>query len=226
MTQSEHIYYELKAQGLIDATGIVTMSLLDVEFKLTDKSAFGSIVQEWLSHWFEANNINFRINENSQIPPDFYLPFQGDEEFLEVKAFDFSASANFDVANFDTYTRSLLIDPQKLFSKYLIFAYCIEGDVLKIKDIWLKNVWEICTFSDRFPIKTQCKQGKIVNIRPALWYSKNPKTNKPFKDVREFLNALQETISVYEHLSNEINRDTWLEDVLLKYRKQTGLDLF
>jgi len=222
--KSEIIFKKLIDQKIIDAEGFITMKFLGVEFNLDEKSALGDIIQEWLKNWLIKEKIFFRSNPNTQEPPDFFLSKDNNKHLLEVKVFDFEHSPNFDVANFDTYIRSLQTAPYKIDSDYLIFGYELKNSILKIKKVWLKKIWEICRPSDRFPINTQCKQGKIVNIRPAKWYVKSSKF-KPFSTRREFMYALNETIQTYDKLSGEIDKLNWLKTIEKEYKKQVGKNL-
>lgn len=221
MTKAEKIFNRLKQCGIVEASGKITMTMLNVSFEVSEKSALGDILQEWLKNWLDSEHIYYRVNPNTQEPPDFYLSDSDDKDLLEVKVFDYSASPNFDVANFDTYIRALIDKPQKINSDYLIMGYELNDASLTIKQIWLKKIWEICRSSNKFPINTQCKQGKIYNIRPATWYATKP-TYPTFQSRTEFMQALNSTINAYQHLSSEIDKNSWLNTVADKYKITTG----
>ena len=225
MTKAQNIFNKLKEMGIVGATGKITMSMLGVSFELSGKSALGDILQEWLKNWLDTEHIYYRVNSNSQEPPDFFLSDTDAVDLLEIKVFDYAASPNFDVANFDTYIRAILDKPYKIDADYLIIGYELNDSNLVIKQIWLKKIWEICRSSKKFPINTQCKQGKIYNIRPATWYASDP-TFPAFQTRKQFIEALNDTVNVYEHLSNEISKDTWLSCVATKYEQTTGRTLF
>ena len=224
LTASE-IYKKLIEANIINATGCITMKLLNVRFNLNAKSAIGNILEEWFFHWMNENNIYCRPNLNSQEPPDFYLSEDNKKNLLEVKAFDATTAANFDISNFDTYIRALTINSYKLDSDYMIFGYELINGELKVRNVWLKKVWEICTSSEQYPIRAQVKQGKIVNIRPANWESSNVKY-RTFETKKDFIIALEKTIKMYPSLSKEIDKKTWLQTVTNNYKEQTGIDLF
>ena len=211
----------LKKQGIFNSSGNVTLNLMGVSAELKDKSAIGYVFQEWFACWLKKNNILFRVNTNSQEFPDFYLDKESNEEkLLEVKTFDYDAGPNFDVANFDAYCRSVKTKAYRLDADYLIFGYTFRDGVLEIKDIWLKKIWEITCPSERFPIRTQVKQGIIYNIRPAKWYS-NGSRNPIFKSEKEFLKSLFDTIKIYKS-SDDAKK--WIEEVnksLLNYKKES-----
>ncbi len=155
--------------------------------------------------WAEKQGFNIKNPKkegNSQEFPDYYI---GDDNgFLEVKTFDSSAGANFDLANFESYCESVANIPNRVNSDYLIFSYELIESALTIKNIWLKKIWEITCSSERWPLKTQTKRNVIYNIRPATWYSSNPRY-KVFASKEKFINALFETQKSYETLKNSNN---------------------
>lgn len=144
---------------------------------------------------------------------------------MEVKSFDYSKSANFDVANFMAYRRSIVEHPHRLDSDYLIFGYSMENGEIEIKDVWLKKVWEITGPSGDWPLKFQVKQGDLVNMRPIKWYNNENTTFKPFNSVLEFLKAFQE--NQYKHGKTRHEKDTalFLDKIKKAYKTSTGTDL-
>lgn len=222
--KAKNIFDKLIEAGIIDSVGEIKMKLLNTEFNLQEKSALGNIIEEWLKHWLTDNDTDYRVNPNSQEPPDLFLSDDDTSGLLEVKTFDYTKSANFDVANFDTYIRALIKNPAKIDADYLIFGYKVENGGISIKKVWLKKVWEICCPSGTYPIKTQNKQNKIYNIRPASWDSTRS-TYQTFTNRSEFILALNETIQMYDLLSSEINKDTWLDQVSNKYKEITGTNI-
>lgn len=83
------------------------------------------------------------MKENTQAFPDFLLhKSRNDIGLLEIKTFDSQKSANFDIANFDSYRRSLLSEAYRLDADYLIFAYELDSNgFLTIPKIWLRKIW-------------------------------------------------------------------------------------
>lgn len=212
---AKQVLDRLQCQGIQGASGSVSIDMLGISRKVNQKSAIGNLIEEWLEAWLDHNDIYYSKEENSQIPPDYYLS-EDHTSMLEIKCFDYSKSPNFDVANFDAYTRSLLTYPKKLNADYLIFGYTLSSDsILKIERVWLKKVWEICTKSERFAIKCQVKQDKIVNIRPVVWYTSQG--NKPFDTLNDFLDAIENTLLKYDQVSHEIVTRKWKQEVLAGY---------
>ncbi len=120
----------------------------------------------------------------------------------EIKTFDATAVANFDLANFDSYCKSVAENPERADSDYLIFSYKLEKGLLSIENIWLKKIWEITCPSAAYPLKIQQKKKIIYNIRPANWDALNA-TFKTFSSKEDFIEALFETKKQYKGSSNK-----------------------
>ncbi len=179
----------------------------NIKIEVQGKDGLGGLIEEWLGVWAKKNNFNItdpKENGNSQEFPDYYIG--DDKDLLEIKSFDASASANFDLANFDSYCRSVADSPKRTNADYLIFSYTLNGSKLNIQDIWIKKIWEITCPSAKYPLKTQVKKDVIYNIRPSSWYAKNPQF-KSFTTKEEFINALFNTQQEYKSFS-------YLEDYL------------
>jgi type II restriction enzyme len=144
----------------------------------------GSILQNWFEHWLIRNQTPYTLVPNTQSWPDFIL-HDGTE--LEIKAFDFNAGPNFDVANFDAYTRSLQTNAERLLTEHLVFGYTSQNGIIGIKDIYLKKIWELTGPSPTNILSLQAKQGVPVNIRPKNWRSGQVEM---FKNQRDFVWAL------------------------------------
>src|SRR3989344_3373130 len=170
----------------------------------------------------ESKEIKFHKNANSQNWPDFYLD-PGEDNIkgvVEIKTFESVKNPNFDIANFDAYFRSLRNNAYRLDADYLIFAYELNniGD-FKIKDIWLKKVWEISCPSKSYPIKVQAKQKIIYNIRPANWKSKKTKY-RIFDSRKQYVEAIYKTLQSYSTRKSE--SQNWLKEVAADYKKHSG----
>ena len=182
--------------NLGNLTGGTVFQLDNVSLNVKSKDGIGGLIQEWLGLW--AKKQGFKLSEHQAITssqefPDFYVDGDG---MLEVKSFDINAGANFDVANFDSYCRSLAEKPERVNADYLIFGYELTGHNLTIKNIWLKKIWQITCASESYPLKVQRKQGVIYNIRPAAWYS-NSARYRTFSTKTQFVSALYETQRIY-----------------------------
>jgi len=211
------LFQLLQQKGVKTSEGTIHFDFMDVNVEVSDKSSVGNLLQEWLGAWMKKYGYYYRESTNSQIPPDFYLGENDKLDLLEVKSFDYSKSPNFDIANFDAYTRSLLTDSYRLDADYLIFGYSLENGKITVKDLWLKKVWEITSASGNYAVKTQVKQKVIVNIRPYNFKSENYRgAFPPFKTRRGFVVGLHNTIAVYRHSEDTANN--WLEQVEKNYQ--------
>ncbi len=221
---AEQIYNLLIKQKISDYEGGIKFELMGITIDVSDKSSIGYLFQEWLARWFEFNNIDFRVKSNSQEFPDFLLDSDSDQkDLLEVKVFDSQNSPNFDVANFQSYCRSLKKQSYRVDADYLIFSYNLVNSRLKITNVWLKKIWEITGPSEAYPIRTQVKQGMIYNIRPIIWFSQRSKF-RPFGSKERFLAAIQETLMLYPQTTTE--SQDWLSEVSNNYNSlSTARDL-
>lgn len=147
--------------------GQIRFFLGNVDIIVKQKDVVGNIIQEWLEGWLKKNNIAFAGNDNTQMPPDIFLdPEDHTTNLLEVKAFNRDASPGFDIADFKAYAREILVAPYMLHTKYIIFGYKMSDEgIVTIKDLWLKNVWEICRSMDSWPLNVQYKNKVIHKIR-------------------------------------------------------------
>ena len=214
------IYELLIDNNITESFGNIEFNFLDVSVNIREKSAIGDLFQEWFAQWLEINDIEHRTSANTQEFPDFFLhSISNTINLLEVKTFDYSRSANFDVANFEAYCRSLRTKAYRLDADYLIFAYLLIDSQFKIEKIWLKKIWQITGNSDRYPVKCQVKQGAIYNIRPITWFSRRTKF-KPFNSRLEFATALHKTLKQYP--KTVISNNDWLDTVCENYLFHTG----
>ena len=189
----------------------------DISIEVEGKDGLGGLIEEWLGRW--ATDKGFIIKSansygQSQEFPDFFIG--QNNQLLEIKCFDSEAGANFDLANFDSYCSSLQINPERLFADYLIFSYSLKGSKLRISNVWLKKIWEITCSSQRYPLKTQVKRGVMYNIRPASWYSKNPRF-PVFSDWSKFVHALYNTEIIHHKISISTNEQEFSQSIFNKY---------
>lgn len=203
--------------------GSVEIILGGISAKYGGKDAIGDLLQEWLAEWLKQNNIYFRTRANTQEFPDFLLAEDDKSGFLEIKTFNGSATPAFDIANFDSYNKSLLIKPERLDADYLILSYKMVNAVLSIENVWLMKVWEMAGDSGKNHVNMQTKNGQPYNLRPIKWYAKKAK-NKPFTDKLSFITAIAETLRKYPYSTGSYN-DNWLEKVKERYFANTELRL-
>jgi type II restriction enzyme len=195
--ESEKIYKDLQ-ENINELQGYILLSLGGIRINIRSKDGIGGLIEEWFGEWAKKrryNILNPKETNNSQEFPDYYIG--AERHMLEIKTFDSTASANFDIANFESYHETIQKTPKILDADYLIFSYESKDGVLKIKKIWLKKIWEITCSSERWPLKTQTKRDVIYNIRPATWYSENTRF-PPFSSKEKFVEALNKTMEQYK----------------------------
>ena len=180
--------------------GGIEFSLGDISVKITSRDGIGGLIEEWLEMWCQHHGFCIRRpnHGSSQTFPDYYVG--DDNHLLEIKTFNDEVNPAFDLANFDSYCLSVSKMPSRVDADYLIFSYKLNDGILSIERIWLKKIWEITSPSDRWALRTQTKKGVIYNIRPATWYSSNPKFCV-FGSKQEFVKALFETQEQYSGVS-------------------------
>lgn len=223
ITASE-LYNELVENFKIkEKIGSIEIKLGNITAKYNGKDAIGDLLQEWLGEWMKSKNYYFRTKENTQEFPDFLLDTTDDKGLLEIKTFNAKATPAFDIANYNSYCKSLLKNPERLDADYLILSYKMENAELSVDNVWLKKVWEIAGTSGANPINLQTKYKQPYNLRPVKWYSERAK-NKPFTSKVEFLNAISKTHLKYP-VHSESYSDNWLELVEAKYFENTGVKL-
>lgn len=225
MSISQEIYRLLMEEDRIkEVEGTITFKLANVNIVVKQRDVVGNIIQEWLAGWLKSKNIPFRLGENTQMPPDFFLAQNDEEQLLEVKAFNRSASPAFDIADFNAYQREIREKPYMLHVDYLIFGYemTVDGQV-KIRDLWLKKVWQITRRMRDYPLNLQIKGGKIHKIRPCVWYSDRARDFKPFECLEDFISAIEHT--VWQNPDTRRDSGIWLKKFLQAYKKYYHKDL-
>ena len=223
LVTANQFYTELITDNIRGATGGIVFNLKNINVTVNSKDSIGHMLQDWLEAWAVSKDIYIRGNPATQSFPDFYLSQSSEDNLLEIKSFDYSASPNFDIANFETYVRALSENPKKLDASYLIFGYTLNNGQLIIKDVWIKKIWEISTSSNNWSLKLQVKQGTIYNIRPATFTSTRSNIAQPFANKLLFLEAIQDVLNNYPKTSGL--QTSWLANFKIYYQTATGVSL-
>ena len=230
---AEQVYEKLiNDDKILTSKGRITFKLADIDIIVKQKDVVGNIMQEWVQEWLEKNNVEYAPNDNTQMPPDFYLdPSDRKRSLLEIKAFNFESSPAFDIADFRMYEHEVAEKPWMLDVSYLIFGYEMNdnGDVT-IKQVWLKKVWEITRAMETtqnkhkiiMPINLQIKEGVVHKIRPAKWYGRQTKF-PIFESMVDFLAAVEET--VWQNDDTHKDFASWRQTLIANYQKFYGKEL-
>ena len=142
----EQVYNKLvNDDKILTKKGQITFTLGDIDIIVKQRDVVGNIMQEWIEGWLKKNNIDYSLNDNTQMPPDFYLdPENKKEGLMEIKAFNYKGSPGFDIADFRMYAREISEKPWMFNVTYLIFGYDMSDDgIVTIKQVWQKKVWEM-----------------------------------------------------------------------------------
>lgn len=217
---------------ILTQKGRITFHLGDINIIVKQRDVVGNIMQEWVQGWLDKNQIAYKLNDNTQMPPDFYLdPDNKREGLMEIKAFNYKAAPGFDIADFRMYEREIAEKPWMLDVTYLIFGYDMSDDgVVTIKKIWKNKVWEMARpmYSGKgdkktlWPINLQIKQGVVHKMRPAKWYGKSK--FKTFENKEDFLAALEET--VYMNKDTRDDAPHWKSAFMTNYERHYGKKIF
>ena len=192
--QSLEQLYEKALSEIKGEKGVVTINIGGIPKTSKSNDIIGNCVQEWIPQWLEDNGLILETNISSQKFPDFTAHINNIKYDMEVKCWNHANAPAFDIANFDSFYREIYNSPNKLYAKYLIFAYLPIRHGFKIENIFLKNLWVITSNSKNYPIGLQVKQKRPYAIRPFAFH-KYP--DKSFKDVQEFIDAIYETRKIF-----------------------------
>ena len=220
---AEQFFHEIYP-NVVNREGKIVFELNKIEVTINTKDSIGHMLQDWIAEWAKINGIYLRSNPSTQEFPDFYLSPSNEDNLLEIKSFDYNASPNFDIANFETYVRSLLETPKKLDASYLVFGYSLINGKIRIEGIWLKKIWELSTSSHNWALRIQQKQGTIYNIRPVNFVSTREHIAQPFATKKDFLRAIQSVLNQYKK-THGIQKN-WIKDFNQRYYEVTGTLLF
>lgn len=138
------LYKKLLTSNIIGQIGSITFELGNISVKINTTDTVGITLQAWLKEYFKVNDIYYREPSNTQEFPDFYLSEDNEKNILEVKAFHYSKTPAFDIANFESYCDSIKEKPYRLDADYLIFGYEMnENGDISIQKLWFRKIWEI-----------------------------------------------------------------------------------
>lgn len=225
---AKDIYDKLIATGIYNFHGKISFDFGGINIDVCQKDVVGNIIQEWLQQWFENNKIDYKLSENSQMPPDFFLdPDNLTHNMLEVKAFNYESAPGFDIADFKMYAKEIQEHPYMLDVDYLIFGYSMDSaGIVTIKEIWLKKVWEITRRADNYPLNLQVKNKQIHKIRPAIWYLDKQKVDfTVFSSREDFISAINQTLYQARGEIGDIDHKKWLPIFTKNYKSLTGDNL-
>ena len=227
---AEEVYNRLvNDDKILSAEGRISFQLANINIIVRQRDVVGNIMQEWVEEWLKKNDIEYALNDNSQMPPDFYLdPQDKKHHLLEIKAFNFKAAPGFDIADFRMYEQEIAAKPWMLDVTYLIYGYDMNKEgIVTIKKVWSKKVWSITRAMKSgtkkneviWPLNLQIKQGVVHKIRPAKWYGAS-KHFATFETKEDFLAAVEET--VYQNPDTRADAASWKQRMIANYEDFYG----
>lgn len=152
-----------------------------------------------------------------QASPDYY----GMDKKYEFEQKVFTNKPGFDIGNFTSYVNQLSENDgvyRKLFNtKYLVFEYIIDDKKIKINKFHYLNVYNLVSYTNKYPISMQVKKNVWYNIRSDSvnnWYSST-------KTPQMFVNNIIKCINLCPHIeckAEKINSITkQFNNLRLKY---------
>jgi hypothetical protein len=133
-------------------------------FKLSNKNIVGDSLEEIIYPYLKKYFINFKKGP-AQNPPDFY---NGKFEY-EMKCY--TRKPCFDLGSFNGFIKQLTAEggvARKLYkTKYLIFEYHHEEDIIVINNFFMANLYEILNYNGKYPISIQVCDKIWKSVRPC-----------------------------------------------------------
>lgn len=73
MTATEVYNKLLNDDKILTQQGRITFKFSDVDIIVKQRDVVGNIMQEWLEGWLRHNGVEYAPNENTQMPPMYFL---------------------------------------------------------------------------------------------------------------------------------------------------------
>ncbi|MCL2865813.1 MAG: NgoBV family restriction endonuclease [Lachnospiraceae bacterium] len=214
--------YQIALDDIKGKKGLITISIDSIPKVSKSNDIIGNCVQEWIPQWLEDKGIDLVSNSHTQAFPDFTAQINGKSYDMEVKCWNYNNAPAFDLANFEGFYREIYKDPRKLNAKYLIFGYRPTTHGFEIVDIFMKNIWEMTSPTQKYPIGLQNKQGRPYALRPYPFHN-NP--NRCFKSRWDFVVAICQTRILFPPTEEIVEPADWMEQVRTKFKELTDEDL-
>lgn len=217
--------YEITRDELENKYGSIFVNFNNRNVRYTGNDVVGNCLQEWLPNWFEYMGVDIIPNESTQEFPDFVARFTNTHNDVEIKCWNASGSPAFDLANFNSYVRTLYIDPRKLNADYFILGYRpTDPDVdfaegFQVTNVYLKKIWEMTgpTRISNKPISIQVKYNRPYAIRPTSFHRN---TTTVFNSRLDFVIAIKESLDLFPQ--DEFTSDEWFNHVKETYESMCG----
>ena len=183
-------------------------------FSLSNKNIVGDSLEEiiypYLKKYFK--NIKKGPPQNS---PDFY----NDGKFeYEMKCY--TRKPCFDLGSFNGFIKQLTAEggvERKLYkTKYIIFEYHHEKDIIVINNFFMANLYEILNYNGKYPISIQVCDKMWKSIRPCSMKHRHRHEKSAYIFIERFCEAIQRCPNFIE------NREEKIEIIKSQFEKLTG----
>jgi hypothetical protein len=149
-----------------------------------------------------------------QKSPDFTM------DGMEYELKTFYKTPAFDISNFNSFI-SQVSNPggfSKISKcKYIIYEYDIDTTTnsIIIKNLYIKNIWELPSYTTKHPLSIQVKRG--------VWYNMRPGTKRGFSDKTKTLHKfIDSLIKCIEKCPQHIeNKDEVIKTIREQFVKET-----
>lgn len=183
-------------------------------FSLSNKNIVGDSLEEiiypYLKKYFK--NIKKGPPQNS---PDFY----NDGKFeYEMKCY--TQKPCFDLGSFNGFIKQLTAEggvERKLYkTKYLIFEYHHEKNIIVINNFFMANLYEILNYNGKYPISIQVCDKMWKSIRPCSMKHRHRHEKSAYIFIERFCEAIQLCPNFIE------KREEKIEIIKSQFEKLTG----
>ena len=175
------------------------VTCMNIQLQLKNCNVVGDIFEDVFYQIVRENLTDFEQGPK-QASPDYY----GDNKQFEFELKTFTKQPGFDIGNFTSYI-SQLCEENGLFrkilnTKYLIFEYMMDtNNVVTIKKFYYLNVWNLVSYTGKYPISMQVKKNMWYNIRPDSVKNWNDST----KTFHVFIEQLIQCINMCHHIEDK-----------------------
>lgn len=205
--------YEYTREQLEGKHGNITINFANHPIVSSSNDIIGNSLQEWLPAWFKHLQVDIKAGNHTQEFPDFVAHFGSNQYDVEVKAWNYTNTPSFDIANFHSFIQQTYESPGKLNAYFIILGYVPANDGFTkgftVEKVYLKRIWEITNKATKYPIGLQVKRKAPYAIRPCPFHKKDSFNNK-----EEFINAIYEAFAKFPSDELHFTPDEWKAKVL------------
>jgi len=178
---------ESLCKGMVGQEIKLTVCFMGVHIDIKNCNPIGDIMEDILFNYVK-DKINIKEGP-PQESPDYYI------DGCEFELKTFKGGPSFDISNYVSFITQLSRNKgvyRKFFNtKYIIFKYEeIDGSTFRIVSFHYKNLWEILSYDNKYPIPIQNKKGIWYNIRPGSINTWDDKRKTPTQCITSILSSI------------------------------------